>query len=109
MFNVCEQQFFNPSVLYEKPAKGIDMILLGLVGDSSHAADQFLSKQVTCHLFAQNPPNGLGSDLFTLNVQRGRDHGIPGQICYHNTIKLYGHEHRVSKQVNIDVQCESKK
>ena len=79
------------------------MTLLGLLGDSSHAVDQFLTKQVTSHLFAQNPPDGLGNDLFSLNVQRGRDHGLPGQICYHDTIKLYGHEHRVNNQVNFDL------
>jgi len=74
----CEQQFFNPHLLYEEPETGIDMLLLGLIGDSAHASDQFLTKQVTCHLFAENPPDGLGEDLAALNIQRGRDHGIPG-------------------------------
>ena len=103
MFNDCEQQFFNPRVLYQEPNKGIDMTLLGLLGDSSYAVDQFLTKQIKRHLFAENPPDGLGNDLFSLNVQRGRDHGLPGQICYHDTIKLYGHEHRVNNKVNVDL------
>jgi len=77
-FNVCEQQFFNPRALYNNPTEGVDMLLAGLVGDSSQPADEFLTKQVTCHLFTDNPPNGLGSDLASLNIQRGRDHGIPG-------------------------------
>lgn len=73
----CEQQFFNPHVLYKTPDVGIDSVLRGLVGDSSQTHDQFLTKQVTCHLFTENPPDGVGSDLAALNIQRGRDHGIP--------------------------------
>jgi len=64
--------------MYEKPYRGMDMMLLGLVGDSVQSNDHFLTKQITHHLFAENPPHGLGDDLATLNIQRGRDHGIPG-------------------------------
>ena len=56
----------------------MDTLLRGLVGDSAQSRDQFITKQVTCHLFAKNPPEGVGMDLMALNIQRGRDHGIPG-------------------------------
>jgi len=56
----------------------MDSIILSLVGDSSQTRDQFVTKQVTCHLFTENPPEGIGSDLAALNIQRGREHGIPG-------------------------------
>jgi len=56
----------------------MDAVILSLVGDSSQTSDEFLTKQVTCHLFTENPPEGVGSDLAALNIQRGRDHGIPG-------------------------------
>jgi len=54
------------------------MVMMSLVGDSSQSVDRFLTEQVTCHLFSQNPPHELGEDLAAINIQRGRDHGIPG-------------------------------
>ena len=56
----------------------MDMMMLGLVGDSTQQRDQHITKQLTSHLFAEEPPNGLGEDLMSLNMQRGRDHGLPG-------------------------------
>jgi len=56
----------------------MDAVILSLVGDSSQTSDQFVTKHLTCHLFTENPPDGVGSDLAALNIQRGRDHGIPG-------------------------------
>ena len=42
--------------------------------------------QVRNHLFEGSPSDhekqGLGLDLIALNIQRGRDHGIPGYIEY---------------------------
>ena len=36
--------------------------------------------QLTDKLFSENPPTVPGMDLLALNTQRGRDHGIPGEI-----------------------------
>ena len=65
--------------MYEKPHKGMDMMMLGLIGQSTQTRDPFMTKQVTRHLFAEDPPHGLGEDLMSLNIQRGRDHGLPGE------------------------------
>lgn len=85
------QQFFRPQLIYEEPQNGIDQLMLGLIGDDVQTHDRFVTDQITNHLFAENPPNGLGEDLASLNIQRGRDHGIPGQtngILRHSIIIL---------------------
>jgi len=53
-------------------------MLRGLSSQSIQQFDRFVTDQVTVHLFAEDPPRGLGTDLIALNIQRGRDHGIPG-------------------------------
>ena len=71
--------------MYEEPHKGMDMMMLGMIGDSTQTRDQFITKQVSRHLFSERPPHDLGEDLMSLNMQRGRDHGIPGHILYFST------------------------
>lgn len=57
---------------------GVDSIILGQISQPAQSFDRFFSKEITTRLFADNPPHGLGTDLTAINIQRGRDHGIPG-------------------------------
>lgn len=64
--------FFNPS---EISANGIDSVLRGLAGQEAQNVDNFVIDDVRNFLFGA--PGAGGFDLTSLNMQRGRDHGIP--------------------------------
>ena len=54
---------------------GIDPILRGLSAQAAQEVDPFLVDDVRNFLFG--PPGAGGFDLASLNIQRGRDHGLP--------------------------------
>ena len=66
--------FFNPITYFE--SFGTDPITRGLLVDQSNGVDEFLNRVLTSQLFAESP-QVLGTDLASLNIQRGRDHGLP--------------------------------
>ena len=75
--------------MYNDPNQGLDNLVRGIFGMNSQARDAFLTKQVTRHLFSENPPKEVGEDLVSLNIQRGREHGIPGACRITFTFFLY--------------------
>lgn len=64
--------FFNPAEIVEQ---GIDSLLKGLSANISQEVDTMLVDDVRNFLFG--PPGAGGFDLAALNIQRGRDHGLP--------------------------------
>lgn len=77
---VCLQTFNHPEHLYDTKMGGIDALIRGLSHEPSQTYDHFFTKQVTRSLFSERPPHGPGHDLLSLNIQRGRDHGLAGTI-----------------------------
>lgn len=71
-----EQAFFNPGLLLDSSLGGIEAILRGLVRQRGQEVDPYLIGAVRNLLFANSEPSGF--DLAALNIQRGRDHGLPG-------------------------------
>ncbi|MDX9910521.1 MAG: peroxidase family protein [Phycisphaerales bacterium] len=64
--------FFNPAILTEA---GIEPFLLGLASQVSQEIDNKVVDDLRNFLFGQ--PGAGGLDLPSLNIQRGRDHGLP--------------------------------
>lgn len=65
--------FFNPEAITDEG--GIDPILRGLAKQPAQKLDAFIIDDVRNFLFG--PPGAGGFDLASLNIQRGRDHGLP--------------------------------
>jgi len=65
--------FFSPQTFIE--GGGPDPLLRGLATQRAQQFDAFVVDGVRNFLFG--PPGAGGFDLASLNVQRGRDHGIP--------------------------------
>eukprot|EP00095_Tigriopus_kingsejongensis_P007792 maker-scaffold370_size193435-snap-gene-0.40 protein:Tk07792 transcript:maker-scaffold370_size193435-snap-gene-0.40-mRNA-1 annotation:"hypothetical protein DAPPUDRAFT_320790" len=64
----------NPANLHNFGS--VDRITLGLCSKALSRRDEFITDELTNHLF-QNPRTKYGMDLASLNIQRGRDHGLP--------------------------------
>jgi len=67
------EAFFNPSELIDNG--GIAPILRGLSMQLAQDVDPYVVDDVRNFLFG--PPGAGGFDLASLNIQRGRDHGLP--------------------------------
>ena len=75
--------FFNPDAYFE--SGGTDPIARGWITQPARRVDEFLNSILTSRLFENG--NGQGLDLATLNIQRGRDHGIPPYRIWRNFCK----------------------
>ena len=71
-------------------SKGTDSILRGLLASNSRRRDEFMDTVLTTRLFQSATsssgyaPTPGGLDLAALNIQRGRDHGIPPYLIVKN-------------------------
>jgi peroxidase len=75
---VIADAFFNPSVVSET---GIDVLLRGAASEPAQSTDAKIIDDLRNLLFG--PPGAGGLDLASLNIQRGRDHGMPD----YNTVR----------------------
>ncbi|MEM7224675.1 MAG: peroxidase family protein [Pseudomonadota bacterium] len=68
--------FFSPSRIIVEG--GIEPLLRGLAHQQAQRIDPYVVDEVRNFLFG--PPGAGGFDLAALNVQRGRDHGLPSYV-----------------------------
>jgi hypothetical protein len=78
--------FFNPDFLKNNPGN-IAHVLKGLASQEGQENDVLLVDGIRNSLFG--PPGAGGLDLAALDIQRGRDHGLPD---YNNLRARYGLE-----------------
>ncbi|XP_075217867.1 peroxidase-like protein 3 [Lycorma delicatula] len=81
-----KDHFFNPDILYTPGI--IDEIILGLVDTPMETLDQFITEEVTNHLFERKSVPFSGMDLISLNIQRARDHGVRGYNFYRKACNM---------------------
>ena len=71
------QLFFNNTFIN---TFGIEEMLLGLLGNESQTVDRQLADGILNNLFER--PDSPGLNLAALNIQRSRDHGLPGYNAF---------------------------
>lgn len=67
--------FKQPFLMYQPGV--IDELTGGMINQPSQSYDPFISEDISGHLF-QPPESQFGHDLAAINLQRGRDQGLPG-------------------------------
>ncbi|XP_014256496.1 uncharacterized protein LOC106670552 [Cimex lectularius] len=78
--------FFNPDIIYQPHM--IDEIMRGLSATPMESLDQFITGEISNHLFEDRRIPHSGMDLPALNIQRARDHGIPPYNEYRSLCNL---------------------
>ena len=73
--------FFRPDVVSQN---GVDNVLLGLSYQESNNADHRIIDGVRNNLFG--PPGNGGQDLVAINLQRGRELGLPSYVTVYNAL-----------------------
>ncbi|XP_018392669.1 PREDICTED: peroxidase-like isoform X2 [Cyphomyrmex costatus] len=73
------EHFFNPRIIESEEV--LDGLLRGLATQTSQKMDINLISDMTSKLYASDV-NNLGLDAVSLDIARGRDHGLPGYNYY---------------------------
>ena len=76
--------YFRANSLYDKCQGGMEALVRGLLKDPIMKIDRFFTQDISQHLFARTDKLGrpFHFDLVSINIQRGRDHGIPSYNRY---------------------------
>ncbi|TRY80536.1 hypothetical protein TCAL_13143 [Tigriopus californicus] len=76
-----KDEFFKLDKYFGNNGAGMQRLLNGLITQPAQSMDRFVVDDVTNFLFPEDGEN-FGSDLVARNIQRGRDHGLPGYNDY---------------------------
>ena len=75
---VLQNAFFNRETINQR---GIEPTMFGLLANTSNNVDDGFAHSIARKLFV-SPGSDDYLDLAALNIQRGRDHGLPGYNAY---------------------------
>lgn len=96
------EAFFTRNELDPSIGKGIEPLLRGLAFQQAQAIDVYIIDDVRNFLFGG--PNAGGADLASLNIQRGRDHGLAGYNQTRYTLGFEPAESFADVSSNIEIQ-----
>ncbi|XP_078483095.1 LOW QUALITY PROTEIN: salivary peroxidase/catechol oxidase-like [Ciona intestinalis] len=71
-----KDSYFNSEPILDESSGGVNSIMRGLAKDAAMAVDPTFTEDLRNFLFAEQ--GKFGFDLMARNIQRGRDHGLPG-------------------------------
>ena len=95
------ENYFNMTNYELDNGNGMEQVLMGLLMQKAQKNDRLITTETTNKLF---PHEGepFGADLAARNIQRGRDHGLPGYVTFWRSF---------GRQPNdpIDINCWSDK
>ena len=86
VFQRIKDIFFEPNKIQSNPGI-IDDLVRGLTSQKGQKWDNKFSEDIINHLF-EDGRSREGLDLIALNIQRGRDHGLPGYNVYREVVGL---------------------
>jgi len=85
---LLRNNFFEPDEIIGNDGRGVQVILEGLMRQPAQAYDRFVTEDLTNFLLRNKSVSSIGEDLLARNIQRGRDHGLPGYPTYRKFCKL---------------------
>jgi len=76
--------YFRANEIYNKEEGGLESIIRGMLHDPLMAVDRWFSTEITQHLFETKNKKSqpFHFDLVAININRGRDHGIPSYVKF---------------------------
>ena len=82
--------YFRANHIYDTSQGGLESIVRGLIKDPAMKVDRWFTDELSKHLFETNDDLGrpFHFDLVSINIQRGRDHGVPGYTVFRDLCQL---------------------
>lgn len=78
--SISLRHLFKRPFHYYNPGQ-IDKVLAGALNTPAQSYDPFITQEIAGHLF-QEPGEDFGMDLISINLQRGREQGVPGYVAF---------------------------